>query len=678
MSDFENLEILLSHLEGHAIEYVNGSGLYGIRSLSETLYDQKKAEGQNTEAERSLWELWTFGLVFTDGDLENWCFHVIARFDERAYTYVRARCLSTKNPFLAAQYAHTLWHGPTKDIGHARRAIDSYLEIVRLCECEDKKSPSGEKGFALTAAARNAYGLAVRTGYRLPDTKAEVLRLIEGFNFASGWSVRLRQVLIPVVLKDKKHFGKAELSGLSEICWRLANSSMKSQREDQFHDAKDLVNLGQKVDQRVGRTSRNWDLQRAKCFERIMRMRSPGDCATAEFCLDAIQNYRKAGKEEKAKALEAQYGSLAGSVQFAHVRTRVDMTGTMLEAHARSEKVVTLNPREVVDFLAHQTDLLPRYDNIKRAISEGAVDPLLMDAPSATIDGAGHLTERCNTAKEREKRETLRLFGQQLGIRYLPIIHEVIVRTIAAERLSIDTLRKYLQQRSWLGKDIDAQSPTRGKYRYRWWDLLEPSLIGYFGKTKQWLADRSHVPNMILEIDSLTLKFEGMLRDLLQRDGVPTFRRKRQDHSLTEERYIGDLLYTDAIERLLGQDDLLFFRFLLSEDSGYDLRNAIAHCQLLAGDYCIHYMHLLFLALLRLSRYDLAQPDELVIGRHGAMVHRACCAIVKRIEPKNRLAFMSIDASRRERCKACKATQSAEKQNAAPGGSEYRGILVMR
>jgi hypothetical protein len=133
-------------LEGHAIEYVDGSGLYGIRSLSETLYDQKKAEGQNTEAERALWELGTFGLVFTDGDLENWCFHFIERFDERVYTYVRERCLSTRNPFLAAQYAHTLWHSPTKDIGHARRAIDSYLEIVRLWECEDKKSPFGEKG----------------------------------------------------------------------------------------------------------------------------------------------------------------------------------------------------------------------------------------------------------------------------------------------------------------------------------------------------------------------------------------------------------------------------------------------------------------------------------------------------------------------------------------------------
>ena len=63
----------------------------------------------------------------------------------------------------------------------------------------------------------------------------------------------------------------------------------------------------------------------------------------------------------------------------------------------------------------------------------------------------------------------------------------------------------------------------------------------------------------------------------------------------------------DDATHIFTEDDLLFLRFLLTEDSGYDLRNRIAHCLLLADDYSMHYMHLLLLALLKLSRYNLRQ-----------------------------------------------------------------------
>jgi hypothetical protein len=226
-----------------------------------------------------------------------------------------------------------------------------------------------------------------------------------------------------------------------------------------------------------------------------------------------------------------------------------------------------------------------------------------------------------------------------------------------------------------------AQSPTKGTYHYQWWDLIEPSLVGYFEKTRQWLLDQTRIPNLILEIDSLTPKFEGLLRDLLQLAGAPTFQPKKQDRSLTEEMYIGRLLYTDDMKRLFVEDDLFFLQFLFSEDSGYDLRNRVAHCLMLAEDYGIQYMHLLLLALLKLSKYDFAQADEFIRTRHSLTFHRATCRMVTRIAPKDRVALSVSDAAQRKKyrpCGLCNPDHTEEARKTRIDGRETQPVLVTR
>ena len=84
MSDFEDLPSLLSHLEAHAADRAGLSGLHKISSLFEAVFKREEADGKKEEAEKAHWECWAFGLVFKDGDLENWCEHITQGFDDRA------------------------------------------------------------------------------------------------------------------------------------------------------------------------------------------------------------------------------------------------------------------------------------------------------------------------------------------------------------------------------------------------------------------------------------------------------------------------------------------------------------------------------------------------------------------------------------------------------------------
>ncbi|MEA2014831.1 MAG: DUF4209 domain-containing protein, partial [Thermodesulfobacteriota bacterium] len=68
----------------------------------------------------------------------------------------------------------------------------------------------------------------------------------------------------------------------------------------------------------------------------------------------------------------------------------------------------------------------------------------------------------------------------------------------------------------------------------------------------------------------------------------------------------------DPIKSLFDKDDLLFFKFVLIEKAGLNLRHKIAHCLIDYSEYNISYMHLLILVLFRLGRYDFVKSGETV------------------------------------------------------------------
>lgn len=537
MAQFNNLKSLHNHLERYAPDY---AGAHRISTLFEVVYKLKESDGKRNEADRALWERWFFGLRFTAGDVENWCGQITEMFDQETYVYAAERLRSTQNPVLKARYAHILWCGPNKNIDHAQIAVDSYIQAAKAYEQKDCKEPLGQWGFEVIVAILNAYSLATKTKYQIQETKMELLRLVRRFNLKSKWSFRVRTDLLEMMLKDKHQFKKPELSGLQDVCWRLASDGMKSQREASIQYAKDMLNLGEKIDKRLKRTSHDWSLRRGKCYEILMQMRPKGDPAITYFCLDAIENYRKAGKTAKVRTLETRYAELAASVRLSKITVRIDQTEVVKRGRELIQKVAKWRPQKVISFLIHQQELLPRLVDIEKEVSIGNIEPILMDAASTTIDDRGHTSRHFSTEEERQHRERVRMFAQQLTCDKLPIISQVLLEAIRNGKFSEETLKKYLQRKSWLGKKLCTKSPTHRTHQYRWLDLLEPSLCGYLSKVLQRLQDETSVPNLVLEIDSLTLKFEGMLRDLLRLAGVPTFRQKsdRQGRTTTEEKIL--------------------------------------------------------------------------------------------------------------------------------------------
>jgi hypothetical protein len=103
-----------------------------------------------------------------------------------------------------------------------------------------------------------------------------------------------------------------------------------------------------------------------------------------------------------------------------------------------------------------------------------------------------------------------------------------------------------------------------------------------------------------LAIDSLVIKFEGLLREFSRAIGAQTIEIKENG---TEERISFEkLLENKKFKNLIPEDDIALFKFLFTS-AGMNLRNNIAHCFYKTKNYSPALMFLLIAALLKLGNY---------------------------------------------------------------------------
>ena len=140
-----------------------------------------------------------------------------------------------------------------------------------------------------------------------------------------------------------------------------------------------------------------------------------------------------------------------------------------------------------------------------------------------------------------------------------------------------------------------------------WIGLLTPSILEFFIQIQGWVSSKYYKPNFILCVDSLTLKFEGLLRDFSTRMNIPTSVSRTKG---MQEVYINNVLENDTIKKYFNEEDLLLFNYLFSSENGINLRNNVAHSFYDYKDYNLDKVLLLIAALLRLGKYDIKIKEK--------------------------------------------------------------------
>ena len=165
----------------------------------------------------------------------------------------------------------------------------------------------------------------------------------------------------------------------------------------------------------------------------------------------------------------------------------------------------------------------------------------------------------------------------------------------------------FLKNNSWYGQDftyLNADGQIEG---FNWIELLSPSLFGFFTQSEIDIKqNKNNNVGYILPIDSLVIKFEGLLREFSRHIGAQTIEIK--DNGTEERISFEKLLENEKLKALLPEDDIALFKFLFTSE-GMNLRNNIAHCFFQTKNYSAGTMLLLITALLKLGNYVLKRTE---------------------------------------------------------------------
>jgi hypothetical protein len=260
------------------------------------------------------------------------------------------------------------------------------------------------------------------------------------------------------------------------------------------------------------------------------------------------------------------------------------------------------------DELAENGDSKDHYEYLILGQIFPSAELLDQEIRPVTFDFVSVMTFDINRNVSKKKKSGINPYFLHLQNFSLPHLAMVFSKGIKNQKMSFDSIVDYLNTSTWYGQNFTTTNPEGEALGFKWVELLSPSLFNFFNQSEIDLkANKNSYQGYILCIDSLTIKFEGLLREFSRHIGAQTIEYKDDG---TEARISFEkLLENDKLKAIVPQNDLALFTFLF-KSKGMNLRNNVAHCFYQTGNYSPGVMFLLISALLRLGNYKLTLTSE--------------------------------------------------------------------
>jgi len=615
---FLNLTDLYSHLETEA---VNICRIHRIASLFKPLRDHL-IEISDDDSRKAQWEIDFFNFSIADDKLdplfsgvndkgEQIEYPSLLNFTEDTFNYLTDRFDSTKNVLLRSRYAHLLWHSPRKHHKYARAALDAYIELFSELSELDLHDPKGPYGLSLFIIAGNMLNLQKILDNDGEPIKNLIIDKILSYEDNHFSAAVVRKELINYMLKYDKLFLLDDFKQIVPICIRFAQHL--SDKGD-HHGSIIFYKYGKKIDEKYTLDSHDWRLGLAEQNEMLMKKASD-NLTASHFCIQAIEYYGQIGMKEKIDELRAKYEEMSKSFELSGIpypKHIIDLFEKHEEeSKAFAKEIAMSSPSEILKYMTISSDLVPSYESIVEAANNSATNSVMLDLiPISPIDQSGNTPEHYVDNEEKKRYKFLTQYDHAIRFNII-LIQAVFLEACKSGNFSYDSLFDHLKNHSWLGRSIVHKSPSGEKWGQVWLYLLSPGLKEYFTQMDYSIQSGGYYPNLVLTIDSLTLKIEGILRDICTVSGIPTFyqTKDKKGRDITREKDIHSLLYEEKVVDLLPTSDLHFLRYVLVEKIGFNLRHKVAHSLLRRNEYVLEYIHLLILCLLRLANFVLEEKD---------------------------------------------------------------------
>ncbi len=522
-------------------------------------------------------------ISYTDGD----GFPNLSLF-ANGLDYIKFRAAHTSNAKFKGKYNQLLWESlKHNDFGNA--AVDNYYALLDRAYTHDADI-AGDN--STQQVFQNYFETLFVISQRLNYRNKDVLALFETYLRSEKLNAFEKVSIMTFIATEAKKNDPATLQTFFDYSKQAVDGGEHPVLIEKYLELRILLS------QKLKASAAPIYEELAEHF--LAEAKKRKDFIAHDFYLKAISNFQKAGNKAKVEEVSVLLETAKRTLNFKTITTEhsSELLNTLWKNTLEHlDKVIEPGESDdIYQYLIHADGLIPQAsalgDNIQPDIFK------LMRVMSFDINknvannGVGGVNSYL-------------LHIQNFTLRKLWYIFS---NGIKARKISYDSLMSYLKHRSWYGQDftyVDGDGTVQG---FNWIQMISPSLLSFFQQSEiDMTLKKNNDEGYILAVDSLSLKFEGFLRELCRAIGAQTIEFKADG---TEERISFDkLLSGEKIQALLPADDIAFLKFLFT-DAGLNLRNNVAHCFYPARKYSAGIMFLLFVALLRLGNYSLSPRTD--------------------------------------------------------------------
>ena len=375
-----------------------------------------------------------------------------------------------------------------------------------------------------------------------------------------------------------------------------------------------LYEAAKKIKIKLNRSSFSWELRRAKASEQLVDLSEDKSGLTALSWMEsAIEGYRRGGDSQKVEELLKVHEKLSGKTKYQSFSYETDMTEIYNDYEEISCKLASEGVEKTLIYLSKEKNiLLPTYDLV---LKESDVickkNPILGCASHQILDEYGHPCKIYQGQDGSQEHWIVYLYRARIEAFTLELLKRILFKSVSEGIFTTENVILFFNTYSWFSQEIYRHDGDDKKIVYRWIDSLLPAIHDYIIQMSMYFNVTDFFPNFILSIDSLTIKIESIIRDLLKIHGstITEYKEKGGDKKI-EMQTLEKLLENPLIEDLMGKDDVFFLKIVLIEKGGYNLRARVAHGLMIDKEYGLHYMHLVLLIVLRLSCFRLTKVEE--------------------------------------------------------------------
>jgi hypothetical protein len=586
--------------------YIEGDSFLTPHRISEVLKSNLTIDVIGEERNNLIREIQCYDFYFKNGELcpiieqflannaKN-CYPNINRFSKEDVFYIENRLAESGRPFPRARYAHLIWM-ITKHNQAAYTAIDSYRSLVK----EYYSASIDDHGYfdLFIFSLEALHYLSIASKRHLDECKSDLQGWLKDDKIPFTW----RSNLLSIIL-DSPLFKRTDFLGLTNyMISRLSRTEQKYSQRD--HYLQECLRLSAKE----GASNEHIYFLLGENEMTLAKLKEDDESG-----LIRMSSYQKAAYYFKlahnvSKFAEAvqMYTENKGKLQFKlfqHEFSHEQVAAINDELNRVVEKMLAIEDVSPLLYLVYNRHFLMDHEKLQNEAESDVKNSLAYFANTAVYDINNNYKDLDDQGKIAFQKQQNYSFHLQMTT--VPLLSKFFYTGIRTGKLSRDKIMDFFNQ-TWFAKGLEGFSVDGEKEVFSWIELLGPGLRDLVSQLEANILDREFRPNYTLGIDSLSIKIEGIIRDLARIRKVNVTKIKEGE---SVEMNLEELFREESIIQLFKNYDILLFKFILTK-SGWNVRNNCAHAFYRPGDYSEKKALLILLSVFRLCGYgDILGPD---------------------------------------------------------------------